>query len=540
MSVGFGVHEQTNRATRWSVSDVVTMAKAISIMAFYFLFCYAFTIAVGGVVFSNNMPDYSPAIPLVFMSLEIALLTLSFHMLKKHTVFIKKAYPFIIVFSISLLFILNVRLGYMLRFEPIFDLGAIYTGAKEWATTGNFLDYMDPSVGYNYFYYFPHNLGGMMLLFVAFKVAAFFGATDYFAVAMITNALLATATVLLVVLICKRLFGIPQSIMALVLVLLSPPFYMIAPVFYTDSLSMVFPALVVYFYLKFYDSTHTAQSVQYAVLIGVSCVIGMLIKFTVIIALIAILIHTILLKGVIPFFRVVAVAGSIVTAVLLAFNMYFYSVHLDSQKADALNIPFSHWVMMSLDDGSFDPEDYDFTLSFTDKYEQKSAIVDRIQERIKEKGLFGMLWLFFYKDIVAFGDSTYGQSDFLDDAPVNETKLHSLVLYEGRYFRRYKYVCSATYFTIQLLMLLSAFSVLLSKKKIYTNMISLLCIFGLMLFFTIWEVDGRYVTNYVSMMIISAVSGLDVIMGMLRGKGTRLKNIHMEWRAGIDESKPFN
>lgn len=91
-------------------------------------------------------------------------------------------------------------------------------------------------------------------MFIAFKAVAWLGITDYYAIAMMFNALLAAATVLLITLICKRLFGVSQSVMVLIFVLMSPPFYFIASTFYTDSLSMVFPVLIVYLYLRYLDS----------------------------------------------------------------------------------------------------------------------------------------------------------------------------------------------------------------------------------------------------------------------------------------------
>lgn len=39
----------------------------------------------------------------------------------------------------------------------------------------------------------------------------------------------------------------------------------------------------------------------------------------------------------------------------------------------------------------------------------------------------------------------------------------------------------------------------------------MLCVFGIMLFLMMWEVTGRYGTNYIPMIMISAVSGLDMV-----------------------------
>lgn len=63
-----------------------------------------------------------------------------------------------------------------LRFTPSFDLDAIYGGAIQWVETGSFSGY------YDYFDWFPNNLGGLCLFYFVFKIGRFFG-TDYFAMA---------------------------------------------------------------------------------------------------------------------------------------------------------------------------------------------------------------------------------------------------------------------------------------------------------------------------------------------------------------------
>ena len=385
----------------------------ISIKVFFALFAFVFTIVVGSVIFANNVYDCTPAVLLLLIGSSITLMLLIYRTLGRYMAFLERHYKAILVSGLILLFTANVVAGYMLRYEPAFDLGAIFTGAAKWASTGKFMGNMNLTCDPNYFYYFPNNLGGMSLLFVAFKIASWFALTDYFAIAMIMNGLLATATVLLTALICKRLFGIKQSILALVFFLLSPPFYLIAPVFYTDSLSLVFPVLVVHLYLLYADSKTTAAKATLASLIGLSCAIGMLVKFTVVIALIAIIIYRLCTKGIISALPLTATSGIVIIAVFVAFNAYFYSTHLDKDMAEKLNTPYSHWIMMSLEgDGRYNPEDYEFTQSFEDPSERKAAISNRIKERIEEKGLMGMLKLFYKKGVIVFGDGTYAQSDF--------------------------------------------------------------------------------------------------------------------------------
>ena len=519
MKVALKALIKTHSYFRLSISSNKSLTiSSILIKAFYILFCFAFTVIVGSVVFANDS-SLSPAILLLLIAFNITILLLVYRLIRKHVIFVETHLKSIIVFGLILLFVVNVIMGFILRFDPVFDLGAIFTGAKEWVTTGNFMDHMDPTCGTNYFYYFPHNLGGMTLLFVAFKVASLFGMTDYYAIAMITNALLVTMTALMAVLICRRLFGITQSVMALVCILLSPPFYFMASVFYTDSLSMIFPVLVIYLYLKYMDSTTHKHRALFTVLMGLSCGVGMLVKFTVVIALVAVIIHHMLTNRIISSLRVAAISAVCVAAVLLSFNAYFYSVHLDRASAEKLEVPYSHWIMMGLEgNGRYNPSDYEYTLSFDDKEEQKAAIINRIKERIKDRGPLGMLSLFYEKGIIIFGDGTYAQSDFLDDNPENDTALHSYILYDGEHYQAYQYLCSGVRFTLQLLMLIAAYGTLLQKKETYENMLPLLCMFGVMVFFMMWEVTGRYSTNFIPMIIITAISGLNVVEEAIREK----------------------
>lgn len=480
-------------------------------MAFLGTFIFAFTIIIGSIVFANDTYDLTPVIVVALVCLNVGILYIANRFLHKHINFFERNWWVVITTGAIVLFIINIVFGFMLRYTPVFDLGAIFTGASEWAVTGNFMERMDPTCDSNYFYYFPNNLGGMTLLYFAFKIASLFGGTDYFAIAMITNAVLAAIMVLLTILICKRLFGIRQSVMALTCILFMPTSYFIAPTFYTDSLSVVFPVLVIYLYLRTIGSKTLASKIFFSIMIGVACAIGMLIKFTVMISLIAVVIYHCIRKGVVSALSIAAISVSVIIGVFALFNGYFYSNHLEKATAQSLNTPYTHWIMMSLEgEGRYNPQDYEFTRSFDDIEERDSAISSEITRRIGEKGVMGMLELFKKKGIISFGDGTLAQSDFLDDTPAHSTFLHRFVLYDSEYHGVYKYACAGIFYALLLLMLIAALGSLYAKQQC-DAMLPMLCVFGIMLFLMFWEATGRYITNYVPMIIISAVYGLDLI-----------------------------
>ena len=68
---------------------------------------------------------------------------------------IRDSFSLIVLIFIFLYAGLQIEVGLKLRYTPALDLEAIYGGAIEWYTTGDFAAHKD------YFYWFGNNLGGM-------------------------------------------------------------------------------------------------------------------------------------------------------------------------------------------------------------------------------------------------------------------------------------------------------------------------------------------------------------------------------------------
>lgn len=473
--------------------------------------CFSvFSIILCGVVFANDTYNMTPVFLLIIMAASLGAIYCIYRLVEMFITTIEKHYYLILALSLLLLLAINIVTGFALRFEPVYDLGAIFTGASEWSFQGNFMDHMNPTCDPNYFYYFPNNLGGMTLLYFAFEIASLFGGSDYYAIAMITNAVLIALTVLLTALVTKRMLGIKQSLIVLVFFLIMPPFYFMAATFYTDALSIVFPILIIYLYLLQKDASSKYKKLVYAILIGLACAVGMLVKMTVLIALIAIIIYDLLARSIKSTAFLTSVSAVVIACVMLVFNSYFYANHLDKDTAEKLNTPYSHWIMMSITgEGRYNHNDYVFTRSFDDPKERNEAINDKILERINEQGAIGMLDLFYNKSIIAFGDGTFAQSDFLDDAPKHDTFLHSFLLYNSSDYGVYRYICSGIFFSLMLLMVISTFKCLRAKNTLIA--IPAIATVGIMLFLMIWEVSGRYMTNFIPLILVCAANGIDCV-----------------------------
>lgn len=472
---------------------------------FYMLFSLCFLYLALHIVIHNTEYGYEEITLVPFIFISLGILVFAYCKIKKHETLLEKRYIVILGSFLSIMAVLQLVFGNMLRFTPAFDLDAIYGGAIAWAETGTFANY------YEYFYYFPNNLGGLSFLRFFFSIAKGLGITDYFMVATVVNCFLSISTMFVVASICKKILGTRYAITALVFFAVSLPFYFIAAVFYTDALSMLFPALFYYLYLLSKDAQKTSKQIMLYLLMGLTAGVGMELKFTVFIMVIAVMIDSIFFCKGKKTILMAGITGALILLIFTCTNAAIYGKHLEKENAKIHNTPYLHWVMMGLKgNGGYNPEDYEFTRSFTNRREQNKALLGEIGNRIKALGAGGMSELLTKKGERCFGDGTYALSDFLDDTPKNNTFLHKYVLYAGEKYKQYSHICEGVLMAIFILMICSGFQEVLLKEKRFSEFLApRVAVFGILLFLIFWEVSGRYFSNFIPMIFISALMGMD-------------------------------
>lgn len=468
---------------------------------FYGIFSCCFGFISLKILFGDTFHEYNTGMLLLYMLIGLAIMAGGLWASKKFETYLEKYYRYILTGFLVIYGILLLYFGFSLRFTPSFDMDAIYGGAIQWLKEGSFSNY------YEYYGYFPNNLGAMTFLHSFFAIASVFGITDYFAVGIVLNTLLLVATVLVTSLTCKKIHNARAGILALLFFVLCIPFFFMSAAFYTDSLSLLFPVLFYYLYLHFKEQTTMKRKIIFAVLMALVLTQGMLIKFTVAIVLVAVIIDALLS---IDWKKTCLMAGtSIAVAVILfgIFNTYMYSAHLDKEQCRQLNTPYLHWVMMGMqNNGSYNPEDYDYTRSFSPE-ERNAACLSRIKERIHDLGIGGMANLFANKAVICFGDGTYALSDFLDDEPAKETSLHKYILYAGEKYKSYQNLTTGFLLALYFVMVVGAGMCAFGKKepKDFSYLAPRLAGLGILAFLLLWETSGRYFTNYIPLLIVSGV-----------------------------------
>lgn len=473
------------------------------------LFCGVYALVMGGVLFGDTYHNYFTMVLLLYTLAALGLMLLAYRALVRCGQWLRRRYAYILSAFAVVYFLLVTVIGFALRFTPTFDMDAIYGGAVQWLQEGSFSDY------YDYFGYFPNNLGGLVVLHAVFALASLFGITDFFAVGIVFNALLITAAVVLLSLVCTKLAGTTAGSMALILFTMQLPFWVMGAAFYTDSISLPFPILFYYLYLCYKEQTELKKMAAHLIGMALALAVGCLIKFTVIIVLIAVLMEVLLR---LKWKDAARIAGAAVLVVALVFgemNAHLYRYHLDKARCDELKTPYLHWVMMGMrNNGAYNPEDYEYTRS-TPAPLRNAACLERIRQRAAELKFSGLTQLFFRKAAVCLGDGTFAVSDFLDDTPAQHHWLHDHVLYGSEHYTQYKHMTTGVLLALYALMILGALprgGPDLQATDAGT-LAPHMAVLGILAFLLLWETSGRYVTNFIPLFDVCAVLGLVRLIG---------------------------
>ncbi len=488
---------------------------AMFVLSFFWLFMH--TVIKG-------YYQYQEVFLLAMIGLALLLFLFLWKTIKKHTVFLKKYGSAVTLGVIGWMFILQMIAGMILRYTPLYDIRSLYDGGIEWAETGTFASF------YDYFSWYFNNFGGLYLFSLIFRAAKLFGVKDYFMTATLVNALLSSATIFVSGAAAKKLAGVRGQMMMYAFFVCSPPFYFIAPAFYTDALTMLFPVLIYWLYLLAKEQDKRSRRMVLYCLTGLACAAGICLKPTVAIVCVAILIDALFSWN----WKRLLVMMLTVAVLVTAGNRFLdhtVSKHLDPERVETMRMPVLHWVMMGLTgDGIFNGADVDFVRSFEDPKEKSKAVQEEIKNRIRTLGFDGMVRLLTVKGDICFGDGTYGLSDLLGCGTRDGTSnwLQNIVVKEMEFYPYYMHICTGILLALYVFMLASGVHELMdSKSRSFFCLAPRLAVFGLLLFLICWEARWRYFSNYVPMIFLSALPGVEPFT---QAVNKTVKKVSAYWR----------
>lgn len=421
--------------------------------------------------------------------------------------------------------VLMLFIAYSVRVESLsWDWGKVIRSASEYVSTGALQDEI-------YFARYPNNQFWYCILTVVFgavhRLAPAAGLEQFYLVSIAMGCLMVSATILLLHHIAELLWNRKRAFVTGCMAWLCAPLYMWALYAYTDTAGMLLLMILLYLYIKAFQSEKNWQYGIYMGLLGLAGAVAFQIKVTVFIAVLAIVIALILQK--ISWKK--TLLGLLVLVLFLALGNRAAEagvqrvIPLEEEFCDQYEFPLTHWVMMSLDYGGYSQEDVDYTESFPSFEEKQKANIKVIRQRLKKKGWLGGLQFFLYdKQVRTWGDSTFAGCDYLSREPENpDGFLGRLVTIKGDL----NWLCigyTTLYYGLLLLgLLFSALGTVRDKRAGQPLFVGRLTMIGITLFLTIWECNSRYLVVFLPLMILLSAEGYGFLHSCLvekRGEKT--------------------
>lgn len=192
-------------------------------------------------------------------------------------------------------------------------------------------------------------------------------------------------------------------------------------------------------------------------------------------------------------------------------KLKWFSYEISEEKG----YPIELWLLMGTNEqrlGAYPPNDVITFISQESREDQKRVAREIIAERLKEYKTGGYIKFITNKNNWMWGDGRYFSSQKLQYAKENE--IRNFFTKNGIGNPAYAYFSQALQIIILIMMSLSYRQGM--KKKVFEDIFLVeLCVFGTLLFFSLWESRPRYILNMTPLFLVLAVNGLNTVFQKL-------------------------
>lgn len=401
--------------------------------------------------------------------------------------------------NIIIVLILAIIFGFIFITNPQWDFGTVYNAARHKALYNN--QYLP-----EYFYkMYPNNIFITVILYWIYKFFMLFGIHNFDKLSVGINIILILISVIVTYFLIKDIYGLRIATISSFLFLILTPIYSYAPIFYTDTFTMMYLPIIYLLFRKYIKS----EKIRYLIVMGILAAIGVSIKNNIAIGIIALAIFGILaMKGykkILKFLLIFGIAFMIIFSLIS--GVCQSNIPISMKQA---GFPVTSWLMMGLNkksDGSWDTKDFQSTLALVPNKKAMEDMNEKvIRERLDNFGVVG------YAKFLNKKASVVWQSG--DLFAVNTISLGT----KNTHSTMYKYVLgnkqggyllfSQVGFAVVFILVILG-SLLSLKDKDLINILFNITIFGTFIFLLMWEAESRYVLCILPIIIASASSGLN-------------------------------
>lgn len=418
---------------------------------------------------------------------------------------------------LAALFAVQVLLGCLLEYTPLGDNLMLYDGPQMLALEGSFAN--KPDFGL-YLARYSNQWGFFLMMTGMFRLLHAAGVTNFFPVFVVILAALHTAGFASLLRLAKHIRGARGQLAMIAILACCLPVWLSASVLYTDTFSMPFVILALEAAFCAAKAENAGRQIGFALLCAVSVLIGGQIKMTAAIVLMAAVIVWLMEMKLLRAAVCALLCGAVFLCGSMAVKRTMLAHVVDPAVHAQQHTPAIHWIMMSIPTGDnpygLNTGDYGITWGMMDEGAPREQIMDSIYTRMKDR-IYTLRYpnrlviAALRKNASALCDGTFGMTEMLDDKPMRETVVSSVVL-EGRaYYPAYGALCTGMYMACMMLALAGCVRDI-RRRDVHLALVYI-AMFGMMLFLMIWEARSRYLLSFVPLMLLLACAFISRLPG---------------------------
>ena len=413
---------------------------------------------------------------------------------KKHTLMKATAIVFLLILVLQFLYLYYVR--YWVGYDNLLVLDEAWYMQTDGHISPDFYD--------SYFQRYPHNHPVTILLYWVLKAAGKLGVSGLYWPSHLLGLVSIDLALLFMWKLACETEDIHRGFLVAVLSLFDPIIYIWIPWHYTTVCLLPFLSAGIYFGWKTWKAVNLRSQIIYAACTGIFTAVGMRIRITEGILLIAFLIMAVCVKGwnrcrlaacLIPF---LVICGLTWAGTGMLRNHY-----ADFDSSDKA-FPPAHFVMMGVGgDGTYKKKDVEFTARIPGEEAKTKADLQEAGKRIRNLGVKGTISLAGEKMLTVWQDGSCGfQSEWL--YPLKDSRAFQYIC--GEKNDLFLYWVQIFYVMILFLTLAGTAASMISGRM-GTGMLLRLVLLGNILFYLMWEAQNRYSIGMVGILLFLAADG---------------------------------
>lgn len=455
----------------------------------------------------NNLPVSKMVLmPLIFIAAWLML----YLILHKMQNFVEKITPVALpVFLVSYGIVLYV-LAITGRGDPVHDQEAVYQGALYFAG-------LSEEIPWEYFARCDNNTMPALILGGVFRIGSLGGILDPYYFAVFTNVLQVLISMYCLYRLSEARSGVVSGWIAVLMMAGCVPIVGHTLTMYTDSMSFCFGILALYIW-QFAKAEKTQKRSWFTyIVIGFLLGIAGLIKMTALIAGVALLGYSVLCADKQKVIRSIAIIAVSLVVVMAGKSMTKMLPCEDMRDSYGLpSISYFLGIGLKGNGGYVDNQEYSAMLNTIYGLEAKKEWSDQyIRENLGE---------FLNKDHVIqklrynFASGGMGCAIFVQNLNENHW-LYRMMHHEGDLYWRYNMITTSYMYTFYGLIFIGMVMTFVRRKnQDVTFSVSLIAIFGIMLYLMLFEANNRQLYNHLPWFVLAATCGLSEIWNTIGKK----------------------